>query len=106
MKHFIILIIFLGSLFFANAQPYTFIRQIGSALNDEINFVKLCNDGGIVISVNADTIITTGTGPANYSGAFIAKLDAVGNTLWAIPAAENNVGFPSYIETRMPGIAV
>jgi len=102
----IVAIAFVGLSLSVFAQPYAFIKQLGSIGNDEFNFIKLCNDGGIVASGNTDSNVTLGSNQLNYSGGFVTKFDSAGTNLWIIPAGENIIGFAVRPDETYPGITV
>lgn len=83
-KRVAIVAIFLGALFYANAQTITWQKNLGGSGNDAGNAIRQTSDGGYIVagytnsSVNGDVSGTTKGG----QDAWVIKLNATGSIVW------------------------
>lgn len=101
-----LLILFWLTTSFLHAQPYKWVRQLGTTGDDITTFVKITSQKGVCVSGNVNGFMQLQNNSLTHNGGYIAMYDSSGNDQWIIPCGEFRSGYASSYSYRNPTITL
>ncbi len=100
LSTFIVFFLFLST---TKAQPFSWVRGVGSAGDENISTIRIDNEGNLITCGNCSGNCLFGSVMFPDSAAFIAKYDSSGNVNWVIRAGDYSAGgtFLPFLHTNL-----